>query len=349
MATHLEGVTAALEYEYNNTTHFLTKPDPEHLPIRFTLHVDATYALFDILIPIRYKDKTSSKTINIRINPSSITSLERSTQTSLPDDIFPSATCLELQLSDAVTILVPSLVKEPVAVARPRSGRILTSLYEISHVSKLRIYIPEPALSIDELDSLSTAIAQRKLQPFSDPDHDISRMFSGSGAKATTLPAPLPPSYDKVVSSAPLYNESNAFDPPNTRSRKRQRSQEILPDSGAIWNKLQKLEALIQHSTPASDESLLVQELRAEVAQLKEHIATCQKRCTELELEVASLRETRANVEETEAVELAEIREDIETLDNRIDFIERGKDDEAFGNKIKGEIFDELAGRVKGS
>ena len=348
MKTYLEGVAAAFEYEYNNVTQFLTKSDPEHLPIRFTLHVDATHALFDIIIPIRYKDKTSSKTINIRINPSSITSLGHSSQTNPPDDIFPSATCLELELSDTVDILVPSLVKEPVAVARPRSGKILTSLYEISHVSKLRIYIPESALSIDQLDSLSTAIAQRKLEPFSDPDHDISRMFSGSGAKATTLPAPLPPSYDKVVSTASLYNESNTFDPPNTRSRKRQRSQEVLADSGAIWNKLQKLEALITHSTPTSDESLLVQELRAEMAQLKEQIATCQNRCTELELEVASLRETRFSVEENEAVELAEIREDIETLDNRIDFIERGKDDEAFGNKIKGEIFDELAGRVKG-
>ncbi|KAJ4129094.1 hypothetical protein NW768_007625 [Fusarium equiseti] len=349
MATDLEGVTAALEYEYDNATHLLTKPDPENLPIRFTLHVDATYALFDIIIPIRYKDKTSSKTINIRISPLSITSLEHSTQTSLPDAVFPSATCLELELSDAVTILVPSFIKEPVAVARPRSGKILTSLYEISHVPKLRIYIPESALSIDQLGSLSAAIAQRKLQPFSDPDHDISRMFSGSGAKATILPAPLPPSYDKVVSSAPLYNTSNTFDPPDTRSRKRQRSQEILADSGAIWNKLQKLEAMVKHFTPASDESLLVQELRAEVAQLKEQITTCQKRCTELEMEVASLRETRANVDENEAAELAEIREDIETLDNRIDFIERGKDDEEFGNKIKADIFDELAGRVKGS
>ncbi|EXL39947.1 hypothetical protein FOCG_17449 [Fusarium oxysporum f. sp. radicis-lycopersici 26381] len=65
----LEGVTAVIEYEYEGATRFLTKPDPENVPIRFSLHVEAACALFDMLIPIRYKDKTSSKTMNIRISP----------------------------------------------------------------------------------------------------------------------------------------------------------------------------------------------------------------------------------------------------------------------------------------
>jgi hypothetical protein len=354
----LDSVTAVIEYQHDGATRFLTRPDPEHASILFTLHVEATSALFDIVIPIRYKDKTSSKSMNIRISPLSITSLSYSTKTTLPDaitPIIPSATCLELQLVDAITILVPSFIKEPVAAARARSGKILDSLYELSHVTDLRIYIPDSALSLEQLKSISTAVEKQQLRPFSGPDYDISRMFSGSGAKVTTLAAPLPPSYDKVASvqsSAPLYNESATFDPPTTRSRKRKLSQEVLADADAIWNKLQKLEAMINHRTAqddrARDQSLLIQVLRDEIAHLREQLASCQKKCTDLEIEVAGLRETQANADDSEAVELADMREDIKTLENRLDFVERGKDDEELGNKIKVEIFDELAARVKG-
>ncbi|EXA30554.1 hypothetical protein FOVG_18083 [Fusarium oxysporum f. sp. pisi HDV247] len=354
----LEGVTAVIEYEYEGATRFLTKPDPENVPIRFSLHIEAACALFDMLIPIRYKDKTSSKTMNIRISPLSITSLDHSTRTDLPDavkPILPTATCLELQLAEFIAILVPSFIKEPVAAARSRSGKILDSLYELSHVTNLRIYIPDTALSLDQLNSTSTAIAQRQLQPFSDADHDISRMFSGSGAKITTLPPPLLPSYDKVAtvqSSAPLYTVSATFDPPDTRSRKRKQSQEVLADANAIWNKLQKLEAMINHrparDIQACDQSLLVQELRSEVADLRKQLTSCQKKCADLETEVAGLREAQANVDDGEGVELAEMREDIKTLENRIDYVERGKDDEELGNKIKVDIFAELAARVMG-
>jgi hypothetical protein len=53
-------------------------------------------------------------------------------------------------------------------------------------------------------------------------------------------------------------------------------------------------------------------------------------------------------VDDGEGVELAEMREDIKTLENRIDYVERGKDDEELGNKIKVDIFAELAARVMG-
>ncbi|KAF5676954.1 hypothetical protein FDENT_9335 [Fusarium denticulatum] len=304
----LEGVTAVIEYEYEGATRFLTKPDPENVPIRFSLQVEAACALFDMLIPIRYKDKTSSKTMNIRISPLSITSLEHSTRTDLPDavkPILPTAMCLELQLAESITILVPSFIKEPVAAARLRSGKILDSF--------------------------------------------------GSGAKITILPPPLLPSYDKVATvqtSAPLYTVSATFDLPDTRSRKRKQSQEVLADANAIWNKLQKLEAIINHrpapDIQACDQSLLVQELRAEVADLRKQLTSCQKKCADLEIEVAGLREAQANVDDGEGVELAEMREDIKTLESRIDYVERGKDDEELGNKIKVDIFEELAARVMG-
>uniref|UniRef100_A0A4E9EM67 Uncharacterized protein n=1 Tax=Gibberella zeae TaxID=5518 RepID=A0A4E9EM67_GIBZA len=191
----LEGVTAVIEYEYEGATRFLIKPDPENVPIRFSLQVEAACALFDMLIPIRYKDRTSAKTMNIHISPLSITSLKHSTTTDLPnavEPILPTATCLELQLAKSIAILVPSFIKEPVAAARPRSGKILDSLYELSHVTNLRIYIPNTALSLNQLNSTSTAIAQRQLQPFSDVDHDISRMFSVASPARPVHCKPLP-------------------------------------------------------------------------------------------------------------------------------------------------------------
>ncbi|KAL4721768.1 hypothetical protein ACLX1H_011262 [Fusarium chlamydosporum] len=353
----LEDVTTVLEYQYEGATKFLTRPDPDNVPIRFTMHVEANCALFDMVVPIKYKDKTSSKTLNIRINPLSIISLDYSTKIDLPDVVQPilaSAICLELQLAATVTILIPSFIKEPVAAARPRSGKILTSLYELSHVKTLRIYVPDIALSLDQLKSISTAIAQRQLYPFTGPDYDISRMFSGSGAKATTLPAPsLPapslPTYDQATTaepSAPLYNEAAIIDPPHTRSRKRKQSQVVI-DADAVWNKLQKFEAMINDriAQDAGNQPLLIRELRAEIAQLREELASCQEKCADLEAEVAVLREAQTKGDEYEDGELTAIRDDIKILEDRINFVERGKDDEDFSNKIKDEIFDELAAR----
>lgn len=229
---------------------------------------------------------------------------------------------------------------------------VLNSLYELSHATNLYIYVLDSSLSSDQLQSISTAIAERQLRPVAGPDHDISRMFSGSGAKPTTLPAPLPPSYDKVATvetNPPLYNESSTFDPPDTRSRKRKPSQDTVADSDTVWNKLEELEAMFnrqrEQDVHAANQSLVIQELRAEVAELREQLVTCQKKYEDLEVEVAGLREAQAIADDGEAVELAEIRDDIEILGTRIDFV--GRDDE-FCKRIKEEIFDEMAARVKG-
>ncbi|KAJ0128954.1 putative epoxide hydrolase [Fusarium oxysporum f. sp. albedinis] len=115
-----------------------------------------------MLIPIRYKDKTSSKTISIYISPLSITSLKHSTRINLPDavkPILPTITYLELQLAESIAILVPSFIKELVAATRPRLGKILDSLYELLHVINLRIYILDTALFLNQLSSTSTVLA----------------------------------------------------------------------------------------------------------------------------------------------------------------------------------------------
>ncbi|KAM0361960.1 hypothetical protein ACHAPK_011623 [Fusarium culmorum] len=173
-------------------------------------------------------------------------------------------------------------------------------------------------------------------------------MFSGSGAKATTLSAPLP-SYNEVTPDAniPLYNESSSFDPPDTRLLKRKHNQEEAAGSDAAWTKLTQLEVVINSWIDRdAKQSLLIQELRAEVTQLREQVSSHEKKHAELESEVTSLREAQDTADDND-VELAEIRDDIKTMEGKVDFIERGKDEEQFVARIKEEVLEELAPLVK--
>ncbi|KAM0338123.1 hypothetical protein ACHAPU_011433 [Fusarium lateritium] len=343
----LEEVKAAIEWQHDGSTRWLATPDPHNTFVRFTLRVNKTCALFEIMIPIRYKDHRNPSAAYIHINPRNITSIVHSTRNRVPDAIkcvFPSATCLQFQLDHTVTVLIPTFVKTPIAVARLRSGRILDSLNELLQKTSLCIYIPDDALSVEQLDLVSTAITQRQLNPFSGPDYDVSRWFSGSGAKILNPPRAPPPSYDNVTAAqadAPLYDESTTFDPPTTRSHKRKRSKELIAEGGAIWDKLLALEAVVHH-----DKSLLVQELRAEIAELRGQLSRCEKKVLDLETEVAGLREAQHVDFDAEGVELMEIRDDVRTLEGRIDFITRGEDDEEFKENLKEEVLEELVARI---
>ncbi|CAF3625714.1 unnamed protein product [Fusarium graminearum] len=95
----LEAVTVAIEYHDDDAMRLLVKPDPEHMAIKFTLHIEGNSAFFDISIPFRYKTKTDTRgTIHVRIDPRSIISLDFSTKTDLPNEVkglFDSAEYLE--------------------------------------------------------------------------------------------------------------------------------------------------------------------------------------------------------------------------------------------------------------
>lgn len=304
-SVQLNAVKAVLAWHHNGTPRYLAEPDPKSSSIRFTLHLNTTSALFEIQIPISYKQHTKTSAIYIHINSQSITSLTHSVEQNLPDPVKPvhgSAICLNFDLNDAITVLIPSFISEPVTAARLRSGVILDSLYELVKATSLHVYIPDDALSHDQLESLSSANIQ-ELSPCSGPDYDISRWFSGRGAKVTTLAKPPPPSYNKATvgqTDAPLYNESSTFDPP-TPSHKRKRSQdsigkrdrELVPSNTTIWDKLLELEATVHNRTRPNtpdDQSRHVQELQAEVAKLHTQLVICEKKALDRESEIANLQ-----------------------------------------------------------
>jgi hypothetical protein len=381
-SVQLDAVKAVLAWHHNGTPRCLAEPDPKSSSIRFTLHLNTTSALFEIQIPISYKQHTKTSAIYIHINPQSVTSFTHSVEETLPDAVKPvlgSAICLNFDLNDAITILIPSFISEPVTAARLRSGVILDSLYELVEATSLRVYIPDDALSQDQLESLSS-VAVQQLDPFSGPDYDISRWFSGRGAKVTTLAKPPPPSYNKATvgqTDAPLYNESSTFDPPPT-SHKRKRShdstgkqgREVVPNNATIWDKLLELESVVHNRTRPNtpeDQSRHVHDLQAQVAKLQTQLVLCEKKAldreteianlqaqltqcekkvVDLDTEIAGLRYTQDNADNEASVIISEIEDTLREHEEKIDFVTRGKDDDEFVDILKEEILSELITRI---
>ncbi|KAL3587859.1 hypothetical protein FPOAC2_13758 [Fusarium poae] len=140
----IDEVKAVLGWHHDGVPQYLAEPDPKSSFIHFTLHFDTTLALFEISIPISYKQHTRTSAICIRINPRSITSLTQSIVRDLPDAAkpifgFTSAICLDFELNDAVTVLIPSFITEPVTAARKRSGIIINSLYELTQATSAAV------------------------------------------------------------------------------------------------------------------------------------------------------------------------------------------------------------------
>jgi BMFP domain-containing protein YqiC len=334
---NIDKTTAVVEWQWEDATRTLATADPDHDAIRFTLQLDLSEdnnpsrAHFEISIPFRFKDKPAGGGVCLRINPFFIKSINYSTIPNPSDDvkrIFDSTACLDFELNNRITVLIPSGVKEPIVAARARSGKILDSLHELSRVNYLRVYIEESLLSLDDLKSISETVEQRQVQPSSYPDHDISRMFSGNGGKVATVAPPEPPSYEKATKLPP--------NPPPNRKRPRQESR---PDIFTqFWDKLNKLEAKVGELQ--ADNAYL----REENAQLKGKVARLEMRHEGLEAQVAL---SQGNGHDAEEAAMIEIRDDIDSLNGRVASIEAARDQE-FSEQIKDDIIDEIAKRLLG-
>ncbi|KAI9163876.1 hypothetical protein HJFPF1_05506 [Paramyrothecium foliicola] len=334
----IKQTTAVVEWQWEGATRTLATADPDHDAIRFTLQFDLSKtnsqydAYFEISIPFRFKDKPAGAGVCLRINPFFIKFLNFSTLPNPSDAVkqkLDSTTYLDLELDKTITVLIPSDVKEPVVAARARSGKVLDSIYELSCVTSLRIYIQESLLSLDELKSISETVKQRQIKPSSNPSHDISRMFGGVGSKVAIIAPPQPPSYERATKFSHGAVSSN---------RKRPRHDNQPDMFTQFLDKLNKLESKV--GEVQADNA----QLRVENAQLKDKLARLEKTCEGLEAQVAL---SLANGTDTEEAAMIEIRDDIDALNGRVTFIESGRDEE-FSEQIKEEIFDELAKRLLG-
>ncbi|KAG8665034.1 uncharacterized protein FPOAC1_013012 [Fusarium poae] len=346
----IDEVKAVLGWHHDGVPQYLAEPDPKSSFIHFTLHFDTTLALLEISIPISYKQRSSpgcldwteppishtgykqhtrTSAICIRINPRSITSLTQSIVRDLPDAAkpifgFTPATCLDFELNDAVTVLIPSFITEPVTAARKRSGIIINSLYELTQATS------------------ATATAQQKLHPFSGPDYDIARCESitfdpptashkrkrSQDAVGKRVQVP-----DSAVIWAKLLElEATVQHHPPPATIPGDQSQHIK-ELHAIIDNLQTQST--QYEQKALDRETEVTNLRIQLAQ-------CEKKVLDLETEVAALRDAQDNADNTGSVEISEMQENILDLEGKIDYVTRGKDDDDFAHILKEDILNEL-------
>jgi predicted RNase H-like nuclease (RuvC/YqgF family) len=122
---------------------------------------------------------------------------------------------------------------------------------------------------------------------------------------------------------------------------------ELTAENAKLRDQKLKPDESQAETTQPTDQSQVIIELRAENARLREEVERLKNRQEDLEAEVASLQTAQRSEKDTEEVAIIEIRDDIESLERRLSWVENGKD-EYFMKQIKQEIFDELATRVLG-
>jgi hypothetical protein len=308
------------------------------------------------MVPVRFKEKGKHPSIYLRLSPLFVSSFAFTIKTEPSDDIkttFSNAvTCLDFTLEEHIAFLAPSYVQMPVTAARLRSGTVLDALRELSRALRIRIYVSEEVITVAQLTLIQDAISQRTLEPLFGPDIDVSRMFDGLGGKPVHLSLP------QTVPALPTYDDATALPPPTPPlERKRPRSDSDNDGDGRLWTKVLQLESIIMTyvGKPRAQVDVEVEELRTENTQLRERVAclegkvlTLQDKNEELEHNMAILERANNRRDDEEDTQLISISDNLESLENRVDYIERGKDDEAFADKIKGDILGELAARVAG-
>jgi hypothetical protein len=340
----IQNTTAVIEWDVDGTTRSLATPDPDNSTIRFTLRLDAPTtkgqrgALFEVMVPVRFKEKGKHPLIYLRLSPLFVSSFAFTIKTEPSDDIkttFSNAvTCLDFTLKEHIAFLAPRYVQMPVTAARHRSGIVLDKLRELSRALRMRIYVSEEVITAAQLTLIQDAISQRTLKPLFGPDIDVSRMFDGLGGRSVRLSLP------QTVPALPTYDDATALPPPaNPLERKRRRSDSDNDGDGRLWTKVLQLESIIMTENT---------QLRERIACLEGKVLTLQGKNEELEDKMAILERANNRRDDEEDTQLISMSDDIESLGKRVDFIERGKDDEAFADMIKGDIFGELAARVAG-
>ncbi|KAK7429758.1 hypothetical protein QQZ08_003784 [Neonectria magnoliae] len=324
----LDRTTAVVEWQWNRVTGSLATPDPSNTSIQLTIRLEPTrlrtmYALFEILVPVKLKDVPGSSAIYLRICPLSVTSFAFSPSTTASEAMEPrfdsAALCLDFRLNKNPTVLIPSSVREPVVAAR------------------------DAILSKDELQSISNGVNQGHLKPFLNPDHDISRMYGGNGAKITTLPDPKPPP----------YTEDEPPPPPNAPAYDRKRARQSTDDErdsiSQIWAELRTIHKRDAMRTTAFEAvQQETRELRADNATLREKLTALGKSHQDLEAEVAELKSAMMAMGDMKDAEKIEMQDDIMALINRVDYLDRGKDDDAFLERVTQDVLHELGTRLLG-
>jgi hypothetical protein len=351
---------AVIEWQSDNTTRILSKPDPKVSSITLTARFDSTSTLFDVHIPLKLKGLENRSDITLRACASSIISLDLVKNPTVPTEVEQelesTALGLRFELNCNLDILVPTPALEPVRPAgRAHSGLVLDTVREFSRATAFTIYI-EAHDAPPKLQSISDAVSQGLFKSSRSSRFQLASMYAGLGAKIIQLAADntlMPPYYEEIESPPP---PPPSIDHKPDRKRPRQDTEtERANDIAQIWAELQMLKQAEAEAKVEDRKRITVletenQKLREAMDQIQDRYVALKKSHEDLShsfkaLETAVGKNTE-DFEESVNNELAELREDISKLDNELSFIQDGQVSDESVTKIKDVILQDITTRL---
>ncbi|KAF9767124.1 hypothetical protein IL306_000363, partial [Fusarium sp. DS 682] len=314
---------AVLEWQLDNTTRILAKPDPKVSSIEITARFDSSSELFDIRIPLKLKGLDTTSHITLRICASSIISLnlvKNPTVTTEVEQVLKStALGLRFELNSHLDVLVPTPALDPISAGRANSGAVLDAVREFAQSAAFTIYI-EARDAPPTFQPISDAVGEGHFRlSRSSSRFQLASMYAGLGAKIVRLDvndAPLPPSYQEIEPPPPPPPIQHKPD----RKRPRQDTQTHRVSDGAlIWAELR----ILQQAKAEDRKRIAVLEtenkkLREAIGELQAQNAALRKSHQDLGYDFGALetavKENTESFEESVDSDLAELREDISEL-----------------------------------
>ncbi|KAF5025496.1 hypothetical protein F66182_2401 [Fusarium sp. NRRL 66182] len=335
---------AVVEWERNDTTHYLAKPDPKIDNITLRARVDETCcALFTLRFPINLKGVDGISALFIHIHASSIASFDFTYATTIPDPARDKFGCTALRLAFCLSrnfrVLAPIAAKDPLSPSRSQSGKLLDAICLLSDTNSFAVYIAASQFPKGQLQRISDAVREARLKPFDNQD-DLARMYHGTGAKVAHLPAQVqdaPPSYDETEPPPPMA-------PVNDRKRRRAETQdEPQSQIALIWAELKMMRERDQQ----------LQQLQKQVVKLEKRNQDLQQNVDKLQEQIATLQEDnrllRGDVEDVQGQQhdtdsaleghdtrLLELRDDLEELDAKVEAIKEWHSSRDFDASVGG-------------
>ncbi|KAF4450033.1 hypothetical protein F53441_6817 [Fusarium austroafricanum] len=346
---------AVIEWQSDDASHSLIEPDPKFGNITFTTSFDTACSFFELSVPIKIKhtrlkdDKDGDQSISaliIRINAAAVNTLSFASTTTAPDLIQKKLTSrasrltrLDFRLGRNLDVLVPKNAEEPLVPARVHSGNVLDAIRQLSNSTSLSVYIQDAVLSVEELQTISSACSQGLVKAGGSDRHDLKSLYGGKGAKVVRLSAQtgqLPPPYNEITSPPP-----SAQSPPTyQRKRRRQDSEPEVGDATTkpsavlgkeegillkIEDRLKRLEDENRRLREDTDER--IKGLESENQRLRETIdkllALVENRSDDIDHIGEQTSENAADLV-TMDDELTHLRHDVDELKAKADSIDRG-------------------------
>ncbi|KAK7419962.1 hypothetical protein QQZ08_010598 [Neonectria magnoliae] len=202
-----ETMTAIVEWERHDATHYLTEPDykTEDIMLKSRFRAKNPCTLFELRFLLKLKGLDTMSNVFIQIKPSPIVSFDFTFAAKAPVAAQEKLNCntlllLGFHLNETLNVLVPVAAKDLLPLTRVQLGKVLDALRMLSKVTSFSIYIESIKLPKAKLQAITDAVTLGRLKSFRYQER-LKRMYHGTGAKVAGLST-------RVEDAPPLYNET---------------------------------------------------------------------------------------------------------------------------------------------